>query len=119
MDADIKVSDRTEEMGLSKNQYLEDMAGNRRNAKMEGVREKPTPASGVPRTAKKRISNSANLLSTDAKSEAERKVLPMEEAVDCSQESKRTSKTAEWRSATFRVQFFFSFSFPLLLHDLL
>ena len=36
----VEVKKRKDEMGISKNQYMEDMAGNRWNAKMDVGREK-------------------------------------------------------------------------------
>ena len=96
-----EVSDREDDLGLAENQYMEDMAGNRRNAKMERGREKPTAKGEVTLTAgsgSQAPDREAKLLSAEAnyrlramkilaKSEAEEKVVPMKEAVDCSPSS--------------------------------
>ena len=75
--------------------FLEDMAGSRWNAKMDGGREKLAAKCEVTRTAGSGSQTSemeAERLSaevTAAKREDDEKVLPMEKAEGCSQESKR------------------------------
>ena len=100
-----EVNDRKEEGELSnkkKKQSLDERTWNRRDTKMEGGRKKPTAKSGVTRTEgsgsqtpemeAEHLSVGANYrqraLEVPAKSEAGGKVLPLKEAVDCSQKNK-------------------------------
>ena len=98
-----EMEDRKEEMGLSKNQYMEDMAAQVECPKWKlGKRSlllKVTRTAGsgsrTPEIEAERMFGEV----TNAKSEDNERVLPMEEARDCSQKSKDVEEVTAVKDA--------------------